>query len=188
MKYFGQWRRLAEDHEELPEVSEAMVTPAAIRMMRQRLVPPNHNNRLAPLWLSKWAISAERDRVWTAVLIMIPANRRSHRVVVLEVPLVIRRTVRVSGEVEFPAVTCRPCIAFSLRLQKLNSLLYAALHNKYISFKRSLFANDGSTLSNSRANVDYPPFCQNRDFRTRWAQAILWPEDLNSSRSVHVNP
>jgi hypothetical protein len=77
MKYFGQWRRLAEDHEELPEVSEAMVTPAAIRMMRQRLVPPNHN-RLAPPWLSKRAVRAERDRVRTAVLIMVPANRRGH--------------------------------------------------------------------------------------------------------------
>ena len=39
MKYFGQWRRLAEDHEELPEVSEAMVTPAAIRMMRSASFP-----------------------------------------------------------------------------------------------------------------------------------------------------
>jgi hypothetical protein len=26
MKCFGRWRRLSKDHEELPEVSEAMVT------------------------------------------------------------------------------------------------------------------------------------------------------------------
>jgi hypothetical protein len=104
---------------------------------------------------------------------MVCANRRGHRVVILEVPLVIRRTVQVSGEIEFQAVTCRPCIAFPLRLQQLDSSLYAALHNKHIRFKRSLFASDGSTLSNSGANVDYPPFCQNRDFRTRRAQAIL---------------
>jgi hypothetical protein len=104
---------------------------------------------------------------------MVPANRRGHRVVALEVPLVIRRTVRVSGEVEFQAVACRPCIAFHLRLQQLNSSLYAALHNKHLRFKRSLFASDGSPLSDSRANVDYPPLCQNRDFRTRRAQAIL---------------
>jgi len=30
--WFGRWRRLSKDYEELPEVSEAMVTLAAIRM------------------------------------------------------------------------------------------------------------------------------------------------------------
>jgi hypothetical protein len=104
---------------------------------------------------------------------MVPANRRGHRVVALEVPLVICGTVRVRSEVEFQAVACRPCIAFPLRLQQLNSSLYAALHNKHLRFKRSLFASDGSTLSDSRANVDYSPLCQNGNFRTRRAQAIL---------------
>jgi putative transposase len=45
--WFGRWRRLSKDHEELPEVSEAMVTLAAIRMMLQRLVHPNRK-RLPP--------------------------------------------------------------------------------------------------------------------------------------------
>ena len=40
--WFGRWRRLSKDYEELPEVSEAMVTLAAIRMMLQRLA---HSNR-----------------------------------------------------------------------------------------------------------------------------------------------
>jgi len=39
--WLGRWRRLSKDYEELPEVSEAMVTLAAIRMMLQRLVHPN---------------------------------------------------------------------------------------------------------------------------------------------------
>ena len=45
--WFGRWRRLSKDYEELPEVSEAMVTLAAIRMMLQRLVHPNRK-RLPP--------------------------------------------------------------------------------------------------------------------------------------------
>jgi putative transposase len=44
---FGRWRRLSKDYEELPEVSEAMVTLAAIRMMLQRLAHPNRK-RLPP--------------------------------------------------------------------------------------------------------------------------------------------
>ena len=40
--WLGRWRRLSKDYEELPEVSEAMVTLAAIRMMLQRLA---HSNR-----------------------------------------------------------------------------------------------------------------------------------------------
>ena len=45
--WFGRWRRLSKDYEELPEVSEAMVTLAAIRMMLHRLVHPNRK-RLPP--------------------------------------------------------------------------------------------------------------------------------------------
>jgi putative transposase len=45
--WFGRWRRLSKDYEELPEVSEAMVTLAAIRIMLQRLVHPNRK-RLPP--------------------------------------------------------------------------------------------------------------------------------------------
>jgi hypothetical protein len=89
---------------------------------------------------------------------MVPANRRGHRVVALEVPLVIRRTVRVSGEVEFQAVACRPCIVFPLRLQQLNSSLYAALHNKHIRFKRSLFASDGSPCLTAGRTLIIRPF------------------------------
>ena len=44
----GRWRRLSKDYEELPEVSEAMVTLAAIRMMLQRLVHPNRKRLPAP--------------------------------------------------------------------------------------------------------------------------------------------
>ena len=39
--WFGRWRRLSKDYEELPEVSEAMVTLASIRLMLHRLVHPN---------------------------------------------------------------------------------------------------------------------------------------------------
>ena len=46
--WFGRWRRLSKDYEELPEVSEAMVTLAAIRMMLQRLVHPNRKRLPAP--------------------------------------------------------------------------------------------------------------------------------------------
>jgi transposase len=53
--WFGRWRRLSKDYEELPEVSEAMVTLAAIRMMLQRLAHPNRK-RLPPPWLSKRAV------------------------------------------------------------------------------------------------------------------------------------
>jgi putative transposase len=40
--WFGRWRRLSKDYEALPEVSEAMVTLAAIRLMLDRLA---HLNR-----------------------------------------------------------------------------------------------------------------------------------------------
>jgi len=39
--WLGRWRRLAKDYEALPEVSEAMVTVAMIRLMLHRLVHPN---------------------------------------------------------------------------------------------------------------------------------------------------
>ena len=39
--WLGRWRRLSKDYEELPEVSEAMVTLAAIRLMLHRLAHPN---------------------------------------------------------------------------------------------------------------------------------------------------
>jgi putative transposase len=45
--WLGRWRRLSKDYEELPEVSEAMITLAMIRLMLHRLVHPNHK-RLPP--------------------------------------------------------------------------------------------------------------------------------------------
>ena len=39
--WFGRWRRLSKDYEALPEVSEVMVTLAAIRLMLHRLAHPN---------------------------------------------------------------------------------------------------------------------------------------------------
>jgi putative transposase len=39
--WLGRWRRLSKDYEELPEVSEAMVTLAMIRLMLHRLSHPN---------------------------------------------------------------------------------------------------------------------------------------------------
>jgi putative transposase len=46
--WLGRWRRLSRDYEELPEVSEAMVTLAMIRLMLHRLVPPNRRRLPAP--------------------------------------------------------------------------------------------------------------------------------------------
>ena len=46
--WFGRWRRLSKDYEALPEVSEAMVTLAAIRLMLHRLVQPNRRRLPAP--------------------------------------------------------------------------------------------------------------------------------------------
>ncbi len=45
--WFGRWRRLSRDDEELPEVSEAMVTLAMIRLMVHRLAHPSRR-RLPP--------------------------------------------------------------------------------------------------------------------------------------------
>ena len=46
--WFGRWRRLSRDYEALPEVSEAMVTLAAIRLMLHRVVHPNRRRLPAP--------------------------------------------------------------------------------------------------------------------------------------------
>jgi putative transposase len=45
--WLGRWRRLSKDYEELPEVSETMVTLAMIRLMLHRLAHPNRK-RLSP--------------------------------------------------------------------------------------------------------------------------------------------
>lgn len=45
--WLGRYRRLSKDYEELPEVSQAMVTLAAIRLMLHRLAHPNRK-RLPP--------------------------------------------------------------------------------------------------------------------------------------------
>ncbi len=45
--WLGRYRRLSKDYEELPEVSEAMVTLATIRLMVHRLAHPNRK-RLSP--------------------------------------------------------------------------------------------------------------------------------------------
>jgi putative transposase len=46
--WLGRWRRLAKDYEELPEVAEAMVTLAMIRLMLHRLAHPNRKRLPAP--------------------------------------------------------------------------------------------------------------------------------------------
>ncbi len=46
--WLGRWRRLSKDYEELPEVSEAMVTLAVIRLMLHRAVHPNRKRLPAP--------------------------------------------------------------------------------------------------------------------------------------------
>src|SRR4051794_11697293 len=44
----GRWRRLSKDSEVLPEVSQAMVTLAASRLMLHRLAHPNRRRLPAP--------------------------------------------------------------------------------------------------------------------------------------------
>lgn len=41
LSWLGRWRRLSKDYEQLPEVSEAMITLAMIRLMVHRLAHPN---------------------------------------------------------------------------------------------------------------------------------------------------
>ena len=43
--WLGRWRRLSKDYEELPEVSETMITLAMIRLMLHRLAHPNRKCR-----------------------------------------------------------------------------------------------------------------------------------------------
>jgi putative transposase len=45
--WLGRWRRLSKSYEELPEVEEAMVKLAMIRLMLHRLAHPSHK-RLPP--------------------------------------------------------------------------------------------------------------------------------------------
>jgi putative transposase len=47
--WFGRWRRLSKEYEALPEVSDAMVTLAAIRLMLHRLAHPSRR-QLPPPW------------------------------------------------------------------------------------------------------------------------------------------
>jgi len=44
----ASWRRLSRDYEHLPEVSEAMVTLAMIRLMLHRTAHPNRKRLPAP--------------------------------------------------------------------------------------------------------------------------------------------
>ncbi len=46
--WLGRWRRLSKDYEALPEVSEAMVTLAMIRLMLHRLAHPNRRRLPVP--------------------------------------------------------------------------------------------------------------------------------------------
>ena len=46
--WLGRWRRLSKDYEHLPEVSEAMVTLAMIRLMLHRVARPNRKQLAAP--------------------------------------------------------------------------------------------------------------------------------------------
>ena len=45
--WLGRWRRLSRDYEHLPEVSEAMVTLAMIRLMVHRVAHPNRKQPTA---------------------------------------------------------------------------------------------------------------------------------------------
>ena len=46
--WLGRWRRLSKDYEHLPEVSEAMVTLAMIRLMLHRVAHPNRKRLTTP--------------------------------------------------------------------------------------------------------------------------------------------
>lgn len=48
LSWLGRWRRLSKDYEQLPEVSEAMITLAMIRLMVQRVARPNRKRLPAP--------------------------------------------------------------------------------------------------------------------------------------------
>ena len=46
--WLGRWRRLSKDYEALPEISEAMITRAMIRLILHRLAHPNRRRLPAP--------------------------------------------------------------------------------------------------------------------------------------------
>ena len=46
--WFGRWRRLSKDYKYLPEVSEAMITLAMIRLMVHCLAHPNRRRLPSP--------------------------------------------------------------------------------------------------------------------------------------------
>ena len=46
--WLGRWRRLSKSYEELPEVEEAMVKLAMIRLMLHRLAHPNRRRLPSP--------------------------------------------------------------------------------------------------------------------------------------------
>ncbi len=46
--WLGRWRRLSKDYEALPEVPEAMVTLAMIRIRLHRVARPNRKRLPAP--------------------------------------------------------------------------------------------------------------------------------------------
>ncbi len=46
--WLGRWRHLSKDYEHLPEVSEAVVTLAMIRLMVHRVVHPNRKRLPTP--------------------------------------------------------------------------------------------------------------------------------------------
>ncbi len=48
LSWLGRWRRLSKDYEQLPKVSEAMITLAMIRLMVQRVARPNRKRLPAP--------------------------------------------------------------------------------------------------------------------------------------------
>ena len=53
--WLGRWRRLSKDYEQLPEVSEAMVTPTMISLMLHRVAHLDRK-RLPASWLLRWGL------------------------------------------------------------------------------------------------------------------------------------
>ena len=65
--WLGRWRRLSKDYEELPEVAEAMVTLAMIRLMLHRLAHPNRKRLPASLTFKRAVIrpiGRQAGRYW----------------------------------------------------------------------------------------------------------------------------
>src|SRR3569832_2701671 len=63
--WFGRWRRLARDYEELPEVSETMVKLAMIRLMLHRLAQPSRK-RLPASRLLKRPLTGKQATILSA--------------------------------------------------------------------------------------------------------------------------